>query len=147
MKCVICGNTIGDRETRTHVNVYRDGKPNRKLYACSACGVDDGPFDRLIDALPVDSDNNPLDVSRSELEALKLATDRKRLKKRLRAARSVMKLAIRRDFGLGRFDFDKRTLTGDNGMVLYWATRSRPNEPVAYFNQQTTEGNVIYAYG
>jgi len=78
MKCVICGTTIGTLETRTYIHVYRDNKHRRKLYACSVCGKHDGPFDRLIDSLPVDENGSPLDVSRAELEALILATDRKR---------------------------------------------------------------------
>jgi len=79
------------------------------------------------------------------LEALKLATDRKRLEKRLRAVCSVLELATRRDFGRGRFDFEGRRLIGDNGMILQWQTRDKPDEPVTYRNQQTTKGTVTYS--
>jgi len=142
MKCVICGNIIGTRQSFTYVNVYRDGKRHRTLYACDNCGEQDGPFDRLIDSLPVDDNGSPLDVSRAELEALKLATDRKRLEKRLREARSVLVADVRKRFGRGRLDFAGRRLIGDDGLTLQWRTRAMPDKPVAYLNQQTTVGNV-----
>jgi len=144
MKCVICGTTIGNRETRSHVLVYSKSRPCRKLFACSTCGIDKGPLDRLIDALPVNSDGNPLDVCRAELEALKLATDRKRLEKRLRAASAVLEPATRRNFGRGHFNFLRRQLIGNNGAVLQWRTRKRPDKPDTFHNQQTTEGNVSF---
>ena len=99
MRCVICEATIGSREPRSYVHVYRNGKPRRKLYACSVCSESHEAFDRLIDALPVDEDGNLLDVTRAEIEALILATDRKRLEKRLREARSVLRADVRRRFG------------------------------------------------
>ncbi len=77
MKCIICGKIIENHKTRAYATIYRNNKPHWNFFACGACGTDNGPFDRLIDALPVNEDGNPLDVSRAELEALKLATDRK----------------------------------------------------------------------
>jgi len=146
MKCVICHKTISSGRNRSYVTVNRDNKPHRKLYACETCSIDNGPFDRLIDALPTGEDGNPLDIKRTELEALKLTTDRKRLERRLRGARSNLILFDRRrNFGHGRFDFDKRTLTGDNGIVLQWQTRNKPDEPITYQNQQTQDGTVIIA--
>ena len=142
MKCTICGNIIGSREIRSYVTIHCDGKPHHKLYACSTCGANNGPFDRLIDSLPIDDSGTLLNVSRVELEALKLATNRQALLKRLRAARSVLTIYVRRNFGRGRFDFDKRTLTGNNGMILRWKTRPTPDKPVTHWNQQTNIGSV-----
>jgi len=142
MKCVICGTTIATHLTHSYVHVYRDGEAHRRLFACSVCSADNGPFDRLIDSLPVDDNGSPLDVSRAELEALKLATDRKRLEKRLREARSVLVADVRKRFGQGRLDFAGRRLIGDDGLTLQWRTRAMPDKPVAYLNQQTTVGNV-----
>lgn len=140
MKCIICRRKIGPREARQYINVYTCFDA-RRLYTCLDC---EAAFDRLIDALPRDLDGRALSIGRSELEALKLATDRKRLEQRLRAARSVLVPQARRNFGRGRFNFLLRQLIGDNGMVLQWQTRNWPSKPVAYLNQQTTEGNVSY---
>lgn len=144
MKCTICSNIIGSREIRSYVTVYCDGKPHHRLYACSTCGANNGPFDRLIDSLPIDSSGALLNVSRAELEALKLATNRKGLEKRLRAARSMMSTNLRGHFGRGRFDFANRRLIGNSGMILQWRTRAMPDKPIAYLNQQTTVGTVDF---
>ena len=143
MKCVICGQTIGSRETRAYVMVYRNGRP-RKLYACGTCngGRFGSQFDRLIDALPVDSDGRLLNVSRAELQALILATSREKLEKRLREARACLVKDLKQRFGRGRFDFANRRLVGDNKLVLQWQTRPAPEKTVAYLNQQTTTGYV-----
>jgi len=143
VKCRICGLTIGVTDQRSYVRLYKGDTDcagmARKVYACSNC---QGAFDRWIDSLPVDEDGRPIDVCRNEAKALLIAADRQALLKRLRAARSVLAVHVRRSFGEGRFDFDKRTLTGDNGMVLRWKTRHIPDKPVAYRNQQTNIGIV-----
>lgn len=141
MKCRICDKTIGVVEPRAYVRLYK-GNTARKVYACGDCQE---AFDLWIDSLPVDSGGCPVDVCRSEAKALLVAVNRKALEKRLRAARSILELQTRRDFGRGRFDFKGRRLIGDNGMILQWQTRDKPNEPVAYQNQQTTEGTVSYS--
>jgi len=141
VKCAICDKQIGIAELRTYVRLWK-GTTSRKVYACGDCQE---AFDRLIDALPVDNGGCPIDVGQIEQEALKLATDRKRLEKRLRAARSVMSLHVRRNFGRGRLDFLQRQLIGDNGMVLQWRTRRESDKPVSHLNQQTTVGIVSYS--
>lgn len=140
MRCVICKKTIGNRETRDYIRVYRDSKA-RKVYGCLNCRE---TFDRLIDSLPTDEGGSPIDVSRSEWEALKVAINRKALEKRLRSARSCLALDIRCIFGKGHFDFDNRLLIGNNGLILQWRTRRKPTEPESYGNQQTTEGAVYF---
>ena len=142
MKCRICDKTIGVADQRSYVIVYKDDT-TRKVYACGDCQA---TFDRWIDALPTDENGNPIDVCHAEAKAWLMATNRKALEKRLRAARAVLTLVARRDFGRGRFDFDERTLTGDNGMMLEWGVRDIPDKPVAYLNQQTTEGTVSYRF-
>jgi len=141
MKCVICGKKIGATEPRAYVRRWNS------ITGCQMCACDDcqAPFDRLIDVLPVDESGCSLNVSRFELEALKLGTDRKRLEKRLQAAWSILEMQSRRDFGHGRFDFNGRRLLGDNGMVLQWQTRNKPDEPITYQNQQTVIGIVSYS--
>ena len=140
MKCRVCDKTIGVAELRSYVHLYK-GNATRKTYACGDC---QDAFDHWIDALPTDENGNLIDVSYAEAKALLLATDRRALKKRLRAARAILQGDVRRRFGQGHFDFDQRTLTGDNGMVFQWKTRAMPDKPVAYLNQQSTEGNVSY---
>ncbi len=140
MKCRICDKTISVTELRSYAHLYI-GDTVRKTYACGNC---QDAFDRWIDALPTDENDNLIDVCHAEAKALLVATDRPALEKRLRAARAVLHNDVRKRFGRGRFDFDQRTLTGDNGMVLRWKTREKPDKPVAYLNQQTTEGTVNY---
>lgn len=142
MKCVICGRTVKTWETYSFVNLYRGDERRRTLYACGTCGCEDGPFDRLIDALPTGPGDQPQEVCRAEIEALILATDPKRLEKRLREARSVLTDTGRKTFGRGRFDFANRRLIGNNGLALQWFTRAMPDKPVAYLNQQTSIGHV-----
>ena len=72
-----------------------------------------------------------------------LSQNRKQLKQRLMEARNVLVDAIRRDFGKGTFDFDKQCLVGDNGYVLQWQVRERPDLPESYQNQQTSRGTVV----
>lgn len=54
MKCYICGETIGTKEVRFYILVYK-GDTYRKIYACDLCQEE---FDRRIDALPVDENDN-----------------------------------------------------------------------------------------
>jgi len=140
MKCIICDKTIGVAELRSYVHLYK-GDDARKTYACNTC---QDAFDRWIDALPTDENGNLIDVSYPEAKALLLATDRRALEKRLRAARAVLQDDIRREFGRGHFDFDQRILTGDNGVILRWKTRVMPDQLVTYSNQQTSEGHVQF---
>lgn len=142
MKCIICGKAIKPTDFRTHVMLFRDNSPLRKLFACGVCGVANGPFDRLIDALPTGDNDCPREVSRTEIEALILATDPKRLEKRLREARSTLPVELRKRFGRGRFDSANRQLIGNNGVVLKWRTRVMPDRPVSDVNLQTNQGHV-----
>ncbi len=54
MKCCICGETIGTKEVRFYILVYK-GDTYRKIYACDLCQEE---FDCWIDAFPVDENNN-----------------------------------------------------------------------------------------
>lgn len=81
--------------------------------------------------------------SANEREALLLAADKKRLRKRLQDARSVLTTETARRFGKGKFDFAGRRLIGNNGLILQWQTRQFPNRPEDYNNQQTTVGTVL----
>lgn len=140
MKCRICDRTIGVAELRSYIRLYI-GNTARKVYACSNC---QDAFDRWIDSLPIDEGGCLINVCRNEAKALLVATNRQALLKRLRAARSVLAIHVRRSFGRGRFDFDKRTLTGNNGMVLRWKTRPMPDKPITHRNQQTNIGSVEF---
>ncbi len=86
-------------------------------------------------------------VSRNELEALRVAADKKRLLARLKQARACLWPDFRSKFGKGRFDFEKRQLIGDNGIILQWRTREHPGEPEGYRNQQTNRGTVLCIRG
>ena len=42
-----------------------------------------------------------------------------------------------------RFDFEKKRLYSIDGVIhLQWNVRQRPDEPISYFNQQTSQGSV-----
>lgn len=142
MKCVICDQTIGVDDVRCHATVYDSQNNPRKVYACSVCGVADGPFDWWVDSLPVNEDGQLISVGRSETKALVLATNRRALEERLREAHSALGKSARDLFGRGHFDFWGRRLIGDNGLILQWQTRPMPDKPVAYLNQQTDTGCV-----
>lgn len=142
MKCVICNQTIGVDDARCHATVYDSQNNMRHVYACSTCGVADGPFDWWVDSLPVDGDGRLISVGRSETKALILATNRQALEKRLREARAALEKSARDLFGRGYFDFWGRRLVGDNGLILQWRTRPMPDKPIAYRNQQTDTGCV-----
>jgi len=40
-------------------------------------------------------------------------------------------------------DWDGKRILGNNGLVLQWQTRYKPDEPESYYNQQTNVGIVI----
>jgi len=80
----------------------------------------------------------------NEAKALLLASNRLLLGRRLSAARAVLFSNLRKAFGPeGRFDFDGKRILGNNGLVLQWQTRYKPDEPESYYNQQTNVGIVI----
>jgi hypothetical protein len=81
--------------------------------------------------------------SANEREALLLAADKKRLRKRLQDARSVLLGTVSKQFGKGTFDYPGRRLIGASGMILQWQTRQNPKQPEDYNNQQTTVGCVL----
>lgn len=78
-----------------------------------------------------------------EEQALAIAADPRALRKRLQDTRSVLTDHFRRLFGKGRFDFAGRRLIGDNGLILQWQVRQKPDAPVSYHNQQTSRGIVF----
>ncbi len=80
-------------------------------------------------------------ANKIEQRALAIANNRTALRKRLNEARSV--LTNPRQFGRGKFDFEKKRLIGDNGLALQWLLRPEPDQPPSYRNQQTNQGTVI----
>jgi len=63
-------------------------------------------------------------MSRNEDEARALGQDKERLKRRLLDARLILEKEYRREFGKGRFNFDKKRLISDDGnMILQWQLR------------------------
>ena len=77
-----------------------------------------------------------------EAQAIALSNDKKRLLKRLKDAKSILANWARKDFGKGTYDFDKKRLIGDNGIILQWQLRHSPELPESPDNQQTTGGCV-----
>jgi len=142
MKCVICGETIGKNETRSSVSLHNWDKFSRHIFACVVCSIKNGPFDRLIDALPTDGLGRLQDMSNLELQALVIATDRKKLLKRLRAAKTCLLDHYKKAFSKPRFDFRGRRLIGD-GFALEWRIRQMPDKAISYHNQQTSIGTVV----
>jgi hypothetical protein len=86
---------------------------------------------------------HPTLISRAEQQALALASRPAALRKRLQEARSVLTREVSKQFGLGHFDFSRRRLVGENGLVLQWQKRLYPDQPESYENQQTTRGSVV----
>lgn len=82
----------------------------------------------------------------NEQMALAVASNRKLLRNRLNEARAVLVDSIRKTFGKGTFDFEKRQLIGENGYILQWKVRMRPELPESYQNQQTSRGCVVVIY-
>lgn len=79
---------------------------------------------------------------RNEDLAREVGNNRKRLLQRLNEAKSCLVKPYLKGFGKGVFDFDAKTLTGDNGVVLLWKLRENPESPESYQNQQTSRGHV-----
>lgn len=69
--------------------------------------------------------------------------NRKQLRNRLMEAKAVLADPIRKGFGKGTFDFEKKQLVGDNGYVLQWQIRLHPDQPPSFKNQQTSRGAVV----
>jgi hypothetical protein len=78
-----------------------------------------------------------------EQVAVTVGENRKQLRQRLVEARAVLSDHVREGFGKGKFDFERKQLVGENGFVLQWLVRERPDEPVSYENQQTSRGTVV----
>ena len=79
-----------------------------------------------------------------EARALAVRTDRKALRKELNEARSCLRSDLRKQFAGARFDFENaRLVTQDGTLSLQWLLRRRPNAPVSYENQQTSQGIVV----
>lgn len=72
-----------------------------------------------------------------------VGNNRKQLRNRLTEAKSVLVDSIRKGFGKGTFDFEKKQLIGDNGYILQWRVRLHPELPISYQNQQTSRGSVV----
>lgn len=78
----------------------------------------------------------------NEEQALAFASDKGRLFKRLRQAKTCLLPAYKTFFCTYRFDFERKCLLGTEGYRLQWQTRDEPNEPEDYDNQQTNRGMV-----
>lgn len=63
------------------------------------------------------------------------------LRQRLQQVRDTL-LVDREGFGDGFFYFASGLLIGDNGVILKWQTRRKPDEPISEDNPQTTTGHV-----
>lgn len=83
-------------------------------------------------------------VTENEQKALALRRDPQALEKHLRSVVRLLNVQHRRSFGEGTFNFEKATLTGDDGSVLQWHLRAYPHLPESYENQQTTIGRTSY---
>lgn len=85
-------------------------------------------------------------MAQVEQLALELASNRKQLLKRLRWTVSVLRNRYQAEFSPQDkqvFDFDAKRLYGANGFYLQWQTRSDPEQPENYENQQTSVGCCI----
>lgn len=79
--------------------------------------------------------------------ALELADSEPRLLARLHESRDTLTDGALKSFGQGVFQLGCRRLVSDDGTwALAWQLRERPDEPIAYDNQQTTVGYVC-TYG
>ena len=74
--------------------------------------------------------------------AIEFATDKKKLKKRLLEAKSVLTAEYKPKFTNAEFNFEDKKLIGD-GYTLQWQIRLQPNKPESFINQQTSIGTVI----
>jgi len=79
----------------------------------------------------------------AEQKAIALSQNKAELHRRLLDAKTVLTNQYKSGFGAGAFDFENKRLIGDNGLVLQWQTRSHPELPESYDNQQTTVGTVV----
>ena len=79
-------------------------------------------------------------------KAIAVGSSKTKLRKELNEARSMLKSQYNKSFGKGVFDFDKKTLTSDDGRLkLVWSVRSNPLRPDSYNNQQTSVGSIRIA--
>jgi hypothetical protein len=82
-------------------------------------------------------------ATHNEMQATVVGSTRKLLKQRLNECRMVLRKDLKAKFVKPTFDFDKKTLTSDDGtVVLQWAMRQHPDQPESYHNQQTSRGTV-----
>jgi hypothetical protein len=64
------------------------------------------------------------------------------LLRRLRSAEQMLMPRHREKFRQPRFSFKEKRLYGQRGYYLQWTVRRHPDEPVSYYNQQTSVGTV-----
>jgi hypothetical protein len=89
------------------------------------------------------TDTTVTEISRSEFDALCLSLDKKRLRKRLSEAKSVLLPEYRKLFRPGIFKANERALYSEGLRYrLQWQTRRYPDAPESYENQQTSIGAV-----
>lgn len=91
------------------------------------------------------SDHKVCGECKLEKQALALAADYAQLRKRLNSARSCLKREYKLVMKNALYRFrEKRLVSRCGGYELKWQTRSEPNLPVSYDNQQTTVGCVVF---
>lgn len=56
-----------------------------------------------------------------------IGNNRRFLRQRLNAARSVLVDRLRAGFGAGHLDFERKRLTGRNGVILQWRNTGETN--------------------
>lgn len=84
----------------------------------------------------------------NEFEALAIAMDPQKLRKRLLASKRLLHDETMARFKRNRFDFTNRCLWSDDGSFrLQWQTRQCPEEPISYHNQQTAGGHCCIRVG
>jgi hypothetical protein len=82
-------------------------------------------------------------LNETELKAIELSNDPKRLLKRLKEAKKCLNKEYLVHFKNAKFDFEGKRLVGNNNYILQWLLRHNPNLPPDYDNQQTNQG-VVY---
>ena len=79
----------------------------------------------------------------TEEKAIKIGQSRDLLKTRLLYGKLMLVTEYRKKFTNAIFDFEHKCLfSRDKKWFLQWKLRAKPSEPIGYFNQQTSRGNV-----
>jgi hypothetical protein len=82
-------------------------------------------------------------MDNNETKAREIGNDPAALRHRLNVSKSCLVSDLRKQFGTGKFEFERKRLVSDDGeLALQWSTRPRPDEPADYHNQQTSIGTV-----